>query len=138
MADESTELLKELEVRLHVAERLVTENKANISTLNATTKTKIIDLNKKLADVVLESLGIQFKQQKTNRELKTSLDLMIIKSKKLEDESKRLVEEENGNENLEKFLKKLEDQQRVFEEHVRKYEMMRKELRGRFGTLGAI
>lgn len=141
MTEENTKLIKELEVRLHKAERLATENKVSIATLNTSTKTKLTNLNTKVANVVLTSNGKQLEtdqQEKVNVELKTTLEVLKRKTRLLDDQLQELTTNVGRDDSLEVLLKKMEEQQKVFQEHVRNYEIMKNELRARFGTTGGI
>jgi hypothetical protein len=132
MTEENTKLIKELEDRLHETERLAIESEASIASL----KTKLTNLNTKVADVILTSNDKQFHkdlQDKVNLELKTTLEMVNRKTRRLEDQL------EGFTTNVEpELLKKMEDHQKVFQKHVRNYEIMKNELRARFGTTGGI
>jgi hypothetical protein len=121
--------INSLEARLHKVEKLAAENKTSIRIINASTKTKLADLNTKVADLHDGYQVEKQKQEALNIKLLSTLCSLRSKVEELQEDFKDCTG--NDEEGIEKL--KLELLQ-----HMEHYEKMRKELRERFGTLGAI
>ena len=139
MAEENLNTInEELEVRLHTVEKMATENKTSISSLNSTTNSKLTAQNTKIASVVLESNGQRIENQSKEdafRKLQIKVETLCRNNQVLQGRltDYMLLQEQNKDNDSGPLLKEMEV---TLKTHLASYEKLRKELRERFGTLG--